>query len=517
MKKFNTAGTCFPELHYMVDISERVQQIGRMVDNGDYFCINRGRQYGKTTTLQALGDYLQKDYVVFSVSFEGISDDTFADGATFYKRLFKILGRYAKNKRNNVSQEVQAIVNEAVKNSGFDDEEVIDSIIDICDAADKPVVLMIDEVDQSSNYEIFIKFLGLLRSMYLIRNRQTTFHSVILASVFDIKNLKLKMRPESEHQYNSPWNISVPFDVDMSLSMSGIDGMLQDFASEQEIEFDTAVMAKLLREYTSGYPFLVSRLCQIIYTKQLLWNKEGFLAAVNLLLDEQNTLFDDMSKKLADFPLLKDMLKEILYHGEKRSFNFGIKEIELAHRFGYVYNNGGSVAITNRIFEILLYNRFIAEEEAKEGIYKEGAIDKNSFINNGTLDMKHVLERFAVHYNEIYSDKDGKFLEKMGRKLFLLYLRPIINGVGHYYIEAQTRNETRMDIVVDYLGKRYIIELKIWRGAVYNEAGRIQLAEYLRLMGEDTGYLISFCFNKGKDVTVRTNTVDGKNIIEALV
>ena len=50
MKRFNTAGTCFPTEHYMVDIHERVQEIASMVERGDYFCINRGRQYGKTTT-----------------------------------------------------------------------------------------------------------------------------------------------------------------------------------------------------------------------------------------------------------------------------------------------------------------------------------------------------------------------------------------------------------------------------------------------------------------------------------
>ena len=44
-----------------------------------------------------------------------------------------------------------------------------------------------------------------------------TFHSVILAGVYDIKNLKLKMRPEETHQYNSPWNIAAKFDVSMEL------------------------------------------------------------------------------------------------------------------------------------------------------------------------------------------------------------------------------------------------------------------------------------------------------------
>ena len=49
-RRFNITGTCFPDHHYMVDISDRVAQIRRMVDDNTYFCINRGRQYGKTTT-----------------------------------------------------------------------------------------------------------------------------------------------------------------------------------------------------------------------------------------------------------------------------------------------------------------------------------------------------------------------------------------------------------------------------------------------------------------------------------
>ena len=69
-------------------------------------------------------------------------------------------------------------------------------------------VLIIDEVDAAGNYPEFIKFLALLREMYLKRDKFPTFQSVILAGVYDIKNLKLKIRPEEQHQYNSPWNIA---------------------------------------------------------------------------------------------------------------------------------------------------------------------------------------------------------------------------------------------------------------------------------------------------------------------
>lgn len=48
----------------MVDTSEKIKQIIDMVEYGDYFTINRPRQFGKTTTLNLLYNALQKDYVI---------------------------------------------------------------------------------------------------------------------------------------------------------------------------------------------------------------------------------------------------------------------------------------------------------------------------------------------------------------------------------------------------------------------------------------------------------------------
>ncbi|MGM9779730.1 MAG: hypothetical protein ACI3ZD_15575 [Prevotella sp.] len=76
MKRFNTADTCRPNEHYMVDITERLEIIRKMVANGEYFCINRGRQYGKTTTLEAISNQFSDEYCIFQISFEGISDST---------------------------------------------------------------------------------------------------------------------------------------------------------------------------------------------------------------------------------------------------------------------------------------------------------------------------------------------------------------------------------------------------------------------------------------------------------
>lgn len=49
---------------------------------------------------------------------------------------------------------------------------------------------MIDEVDSAANNQVFIDFLAQLRAQYLDREFYPGFQSVILAGVYDIKNLK---------------------------------------------------------------------------------------------------------------------------------------------------------------------------------------------------------------------------------------------------------------------------------------------------------------------------------------
>lgn len=517
MKRFNTTGTCNPEVHYMVNIDRQVEAAAKLVRQGDYFCINRGRQYGKTTTLAALTEKLSADFCVFNISFEGTDDSSFASASTVCAEFLKILKLWSRV--NGSSEEMKALLKTAVPVGckEINTTDFTEIIGELCDLSSKPVVVMIDEVDQASNNDGFIKFLGVLRKMFLSRNMLPTFQSVILAGVYDVKNLKLKMRSEDEHQYNSPWNIAVPFKVDMFLPANGIAAMLEEYKKDHQLDFDCQQIGQMIFDYTSGYPFLVSRICQIVDEEAYSWDKEGVLKATHDLLIERNTLFDDMIKKLDQYQELKDLLKSILFEGKTRTFYIDEKYLQIGLMFNFLKNNNGSVAIACRLMETRLYNMFIGEEETT-AIFSQGQIDKSQFIHDGRIDMRRLIERFSIHFNEIYRPgNDDKFVEDNGRKIFLTYLRPIINGVGNYYCEAQTRDLTRTDIIIDYLGQQYIIELKIWHGQSYNERGEQQLTEYLDYYHLQTGYMVSFCFNKGKQPGVKEVLVGDKKLIEAIV
>ena len=109
----------------------------------------------------------------------------------------------------------------------------------------KKVVVLIDEVDQSANNELFVRFLALLRNKYLLRDKIPTFHAVVLAGLHDVKSLKLKLRPNEEQKYNSPWNIATDYKVNMNLQPSEIKPMLEDYCQATGVTMDTEAMSDL--------------------------------------------------------------------------------------------------------------------------------------------------------------------------------------------------------------------------------------------------------------------------------
>ena len=204
--------------------------------------------------------------------------------------------------------------------------------------------------------------------------------------------------------------------------------------------------------------------------------------------------------------------------GAKVTYNIDQRDVAQMRMYGLIRDDNRTVKIANRIFETRLYNMFLSDEEMKNNVfYSEGSLAKNHFVKDGRLDMRLILERFITTYTQVFGPLKDKFLEKDGREYFLLYLRPIINGTGNYYIEAQTRDQTRTDVIVDYLGRQYIIELKIWRGDRYNEEGEKQIIEYLDYWKLDTGYMLSFNFNKNKETGVKRLEIGDKVLFEGML
>ena len=229
-REFNVTGICVPNMHYMVDISEKVEKIFQLVEGGKYFTINRGRQYGKTTTIGRLENRISDDgnYICVSISFQFATDKMFADEAGFCQGLLnKVFDSMEFINPEEAGKWVDKSVTDLTLLSKF--------ITNLCRNSGRKIVLIIDESDEASNNELFVRFLKMLRDKFLFRNagKDFTFQSVILAGVYDIRNLKQKMiltgkytPATGESLMNSPWNIAADFNIDMSFSAKEIETML---------------------------------------------------------------------------------------------------------------------------------------------------------------------------------------------------------------------------------------------------------------------------------------------------
>ena len=251
--------------------------------------------------------------------------------------------------------------------------------------------------------------------------------------------------------------------------------------------------------------------------KSSAWTKEGFYEAEKMIIKEDNTLYQSLIRKLKLYPELKTVLYELLFTGKPIPYVTTNDYIKEAAMFGFIRNENDTAVISNRIFEAVLYNFFISEEFATSKMYNAGVQEKNQFIMGGHLDMRKVLEKFVETFDELYGDQDETFLEDVGRRYFILFLKPIINGVGNYSVEPQTRNNERMDLVIYYHGEQHILELKIWRGNAYNERGEEQLSGYLDHFHMKKGYMLSFNFNKKKEIGMKDIVLGDKLLIEAVV
>jgi hypothetical protein len=514
-KRFNITGNCFEQQHYMMDDSRRFNAILELVEYGDYFVINRPRQYGKTTMLFALTHklYRTSGYLPIKLSFEPTDASSLKSGLDFAEMFLWHI-------QVEVRRRYPALAHLVADISLSRLEDLSVWISNFVDAVGKKVVLLIDEVDKSSNYEPFLHFLNVLRTKYLARNDgESTFHSVILAGVHDIKSLKFKLRNPEDAQTNSPWNVAVDFKVVMEFYPNEIAYMLRQYSEAEGVAMDFEAISERLFYHTSGYPFLISKLCKNIAEDILpkkadktVWTLEDVEASVQMLMKENNTNFDSLIKNIENNTDLYNLVYRVLIESEVIAFNTHAPLMRLGAMYGIFKESENKLCIHNRVYEQIIYNYMAARRS------EEGRIGGNTYLgdqfsdDNGDLDLEAVLRKFQSFMKEQRSRKDKPFIEREWRLIFLAFLKPIINGKGYDFKEVQISEEKRLDIVVTYLQHKYILELKLWHGEKAHGKGLNQLANYLDIHGVQKGYLLIFDTRKNLTWDAKPISHQGKEI-----
>ncbi|MCP4152321.1 MAG: AAA family ATPase [bacterium] len=521
-KRFNDTGVCVPEKHYMADISAKINLIFRMVRKGDYFAINRPRQYGKTTIFHMLNRFCKStsDYFPIKISFEGFGSDSYKSEAAFIETFLLQLKRVF-----NLSGHEQ-LLQLVETGSNLNTIPKLDLwITDLVQKTGKRVVLMIDEVDKSSNNQLFLDFLGMLRNKYLRQNEgeDVSFYSVILAGVHDVKSLKAKIRGDEPKQFNSPWNIAADFTVELDLTVQEIASMLESYSKEENIEMDIPFFAERIHYYTSGYPFLASKLCKIIAEDILptreseQWLPGDIETAIRGILVKDNTNFQSLIKNLENNSQLYDLVFKVIMNGQRFSFNPDHPVIQWGKIYGILREgNDNNAQVHNRLYEQRIYNYMASKIEISSEV-PFNIVGANYIRKDGSLNLEKAIRKFQEFMKEQYGKKDSDFIERNGRLLFLAFIKPIINGRGFDFKEVQVSEEKRLDVVITSGNHKYIVELKIWKGEAYHRKGIKQLCDYLDRQNQKNGYLLIYDLRKEKSKTGAYEKLEsnGKTIFAA--
>ncbi len=82
--------------------------------------------------------------------------------------------------------------------------------------------------------------------------------------------------------------------------------------------------------------------------------------------------------------------------------------------------------------------------------------------------------------------------EFIGQHLLFAYLDQFVESVaGMMYMEVPT-GRGRIDLLILHKGRKYIVETKIWGGDRHYQAGKKQLAAYMKLETASEGYYVVF-------------------------
>ncbi|MBI4647754.1 MAG: AAA family ATPase, partial [Bacteroidia bacterium] len=444
-------------------------------------------------------------YLVSSISFEGVGDKIFENEETFSPKVLKIIADGFGPSKETVKD---YLYNVCKTISGLD--TLSEEITKFCILYNSKLVLLIDEVDKSSNNQLFLSFLGMLRNKYLQRNagKDHTFHSVILAGVHDVKTLKLKIRPDAEQKYNSPWNIATEFKVDMSFNPQEISTMLDDYIRDKKVEMDIAKISERIYHYTGGYPFLVSRICketdEVILPgkKENKWTAGDIDSAAKEIILERNTNFESLIKHLEENRTLYRYVGNLILGNKNYSYNALNLTINLGEIHGIFKNLNHKIAISNKIYEEVLTNYITSKIEGTDDITND--VVQSSYIKpDGRLNIEKVLLKFQEVIKEKYSKSDllksPEFLENDLRLLFLVFLKPVINGIGFSFKEVETSEEKRLDIVIIFRDEKFVVELKLWRGGEYHWQGIKRLKDYMLCQGVKKGYMLIMDKTRSKE------------------
>ena len=515
MRTFGTQGPVNPYDNYIVKRAKETADFIERIKNGKYIVIFAPRQTGKTTFFRAaLSTLTTKAPTYFPIQLD-FQIQRNAAPAAFYAQLSHMIRRqiqFVFQKRSNIPP---AALTQLLENTHLTDHfsmmtffEQLGSLL-----GDHRVVLFIDEFDGIPE-AIVSDFLYTLRYIYL----SEALHCPYSVGIVGVKNIRQLNYDASI----SPFNIQDEFVVP-NFTLEQVRELLGQYTAEVGQSFAPEVI-ETLHKQTAGQPFLVNRVAQIL-TAELDVPKtervtiEHFTAAHRRLLEESNINISHLITNVRKSRQFENLLMRIMTYEEGVRFNPHDDIISELTMYGVIQNGAnGRCEIVNPVY---LHHILQAFKPLFNGLENEYFSEENgdNFIDYLTPDGVIEIGALLDNFRDFIARAGFRILqvpdtpqEYVGQHLLYAYLDTFVRIIrGDMFLEVQT-GRGRMDLVLLHNQRKYIVETKIWEGDKSYQAGKQQLAAYLKLEGVTEGYYVVFDHRQKPEPRVETETVAGVSL-----
>ncbi len=487
-KYFNTTGPCMPHMHYMLPPAERLigASLERYLRDQLYWVLHAPRQTGKTTFLQSWMREINGGTAAIAcyVSVER------CQGVPEIERAMPAIVEAIREWAARFEVPVPALPQaspESLLSAVLVDWATL--------VAPKPLVVLFDEVDVLEG-PAMVSFLRQLRGGFAGRGVGKFPVSVALVGMRDLRDYLAHSKSGVPVNPGSPFNIKHSSVSIGNFSQADIAALVGQHTAETGQQFGADAIERLWH-YTSGQPWLVNALCEkIVYeiappACQPMVAAAHVDAAKELLILSRATHIDALGQRLRE-----DRVRRVV-----QPILTGVADPQMAGDDAFVFcldlglvaiGADGSPGIANAIY------REVLARELSFGM--QMAIPPPEFRwqrDDGALDMDALLAEFQKFWSwhaDLWEEK-AEYTEAFPHLLLMAFLQRVVNGGGTIEREYAAGRE-RMDLMIDYGGRRNIVEIKL----VHPKRGREatlamaleQIARYDNKLQADTLHLVIF-------------------------
>ena len=470
---FNTTGPCNPDDHYMLPPEERLvgAQLHRYVRDSLYWVLHAPRQTGKTTFLQSWMREINATgaHVACYVTVEACQRVTDVNEAM---RLISHSICIAARQMN---------LSDPAPEKSIEESLFTDTLRHLSEiVAPKPLVILFDEVDVMEG-DVMIRFLRLLRGGFATRGVGKFPVSIALVGMRDLKDYITASKDGVAPNPGSPFNIKADSVVLANFSKENIVRLFAQRTAETGQQI-TPEALDYVYEQSKGQPWIVNNLFMRA-TMRILDEEsaetvtvEHLMEARQQMIDARETHLEALAYRLGN-PDVRYVMQALM-SGEPDPCLADSEGFHLCLDLGLVSIERGMPQVANPIYREVLARQMTFSPQLAMPLP-----EWQWQLPDGNLDMDKLLKEFQKFWrrNADVWEQKSDYSEAFPHLLLMAFLQRVLNGGGRIEREYAA-GRGRMDLAVEYNGKRFIIEIKLIHDyetpQIVEEEGLEQIAAY---------------------------------------